>query len=144
VGTGRERWSFGPAGQPVRAPGHLDAVESVAFSRDGTTLASGSRDGTVGLWDVTTGRGLTRLSGHASFVYAVAFSPDGRTLASGGAGGTVKLWDVVGRREVASLHPDEAGNVYSLAFRPPDGRVLAAGGWGQRVVLWDLKELPAP
>ena len=68
-------------------------MEDVSFSPDGKTLASGSWDYTVKLWDVASAKELKTLSGHSDSVWSVSFSPDGKTLASGSRDYTVKLWN---------------------------------------------------
>ena len=75
--------------------GHTGFVNSVAFSPEGRTLASGSSDNTVRLWDGVTGKHKRTLKGHAGSVNSITFSPDGRTLASGSSDSTVRLWDGV-------------------------------------------------
>ena len=74
----------------------------MAFAPDGRTVATGSWDGTVILWDLADRTGPRRigqpLTGHTSReARALAFSPDGRTLATSGANGTVILWDLTDR-----------------------------------------------
>jgi WD40 repeat protein len=66
----------------------------VAYSPDGKTLASGSEEDTIKLWDVGTGKERATLKGHRNEVTSVAYSPDGKTLASGSRDYTIKLWDV--------------------------------------------------
>src|SRR5262245_60406753 len=73
--------------------GHGGSVFSVTFSPVGKTLASGSRDKTVKLWNTRTGQEMATLKEHDNSVWSVAFSPDGKTLASGSEDKTVKLWD---------------------------------------------------
>merc|ERR1712096_487071 len=62
--------------------GHTAPIKSVAYSPDGTTLASASDDGSIKLWHAETGLELRTLSGHSDIVFSVAYSPDGTTLAS--------------------------------------------------------------
>ena len=117
---------------------HTDGVLSVAFSPDGQTLASGSRDDTARLWDVATGT-LQQTLTHPGSVSSVAFSPDGRTLASGADGwtGTIYLWDVA-TGGLQSTLPSHKGGLSSVAFSP-DGQTLASvGGWDALVSLWDV------
>jgi WD40 repeat protein len=114
--------------------GHADYVTWLAFSPDGTRLASGSADNTVKLWDVATGTQLLSLEGHVERVNAGAFSPDGRTLATADHGEVVRLWDGGRGREVFTLR---GGVALGLAFSP-DGKYLAAtAGSGDRTLLWD-------
>ena len=84
---------------------HTGDVFSVSFSPDGSTLAGGCQDGTIGLWDVAIGQEKARLKGHTGYVPSVSFSPDGNTLASlgGPSDHTIRLWDVVSGREKAIL-----------------------------------------
>jgi WD40 repeat protein len=77
--------------------GHTDSVRRVAFSADGTRLASASLDGTVTAWDTTSGQETLTLNGHTGPVWNVAFSVDGKRLATAGADQTVKVWDVTPR-----------------------------------------------
>ncbi len=72
---------------------HTGSVLGVAFSPDGTRLATAGSDGTARIWDVMTGEVLHILAGHTDWVRAVAFSPDGTQLATAGDDGTARIWD---------------------------------------------------
>ena len=84
--------------------GHTDSIDEVVSSPDGTKLASASRDKTIKLWDVATGKERATLRGHTDRWCHCAFSPDGKTLASSGrSDGTIKLWDVATGQELGTL-----------------------------------------
>ncbi|MGB8963906.1 MAG: helix-turn-helix domain-containing protein, partial [Pseudonocardiaceae bacterium] len=130
--------------------GHTDAVYAVTAGPDGHTLASGSDDQTVRLWNVTDPAHPTPLgpplTGHTGFVRSVAFSPDGHTLASGSADRTVRLWNVTD-----PAHPTPVGQpltghtdlVGAVAFSP-DGHTLASGSTDRTVRLWNVTDRAPP
>jgi WD40 repeat protein len=119
--------------------GHTCTVSSVAFSPDGKTLASGSKDDTVRLWDAESHKPVAEMQGHADGVDSVAFSPDGKILASGSKDNTVRLWDAESHKPVAVMKGHTRG-VESVAFSP-DGKILASGSWDDTVCLWDAESL---
>ena len=111
----------------------VKTLYSIAFSPDSCTVAGGDRNGTVHLWDVTSGELKTTLTGHSERFdrSVVAFSPDGRTLVSvarsgNWSGGEICLWDVVSGECKASV--DMVAGAGSVAFSP-DGSALAVGGY---------------
>ncbi|HKG13304.1 MAG TPA: WD40 repeat domain-containing protein, partial [Pyrinomonadaceae bacterium] len=125
----------------ARLEAHPGVVRALAFSDDGSLLASGSDDGVARVWDAEKGGLLRAFEGHAGAVGAVAFSPDGRLLASGGKDRTLKVWDARTGALLHSIEAEQRGSeeVYSVAFSP-DGRRLASAQ-GFSVWLWDASTL---
>ena len=122
--------------------GHESQVLCVAFSPDGQTLASGSWDRTIRLWNPYTGQHKATLMDDGMWdVTSIAFSPDGSTLASGGGrwSNKIRLWDIeTGSR--TAIFAGHEGNVTSVVFSP-DGTILASGGgWKDNTIrLWDVR-----
>ena len=130
---------------------HADRVNGLAYSPDGTKLASASRDGTVRVWDLGNGHELLAYRGHpapppvspdkpvdgtaALRVPAVAWSPTGALVASAG-GDEIHLWDPATGKRVKALKK-HAGMVRALAFGP-DGARLASTGDDRLLVVWDV------
>src|SRR5262249_45859240 len=87
-----QRWD-GEGGEELRTRGGPPGgAVSMAFSPDGTRLATGYQFGTLQVWEATTGKEVRNLRVHAGPVFGVAFSPDGRHLATASGEGTAKLW----------------------------------------------------
>ncbi len=146
--------------------GHTSEVNEVAFSPDGTMLASASYNA-VKLWDIATRTHIATFQGRANTVAfspdgsiiasasgelwdvatreniatleggsAVAFSPDGSIIAYGLYDGTIKLWDVATRENIATLE-GHTSRVNEVAFSP-DGTMLASASWDDTAKLWDV------
>ena len=116
--------------------GHEDSVTAVACFADGTRVASASRDGSVRIWDLLTGKEVMTLLGHEGGFEALAISPEGAYIAAGGHDRTIQLWDVA-TGEVAGTLPGHQRTVTTLAFSPT-GECLASGGQDDQLIIWDL------
>ncbi len=137
---------------PLSTPltGHTGAVNSVAFSPDGRTLASASTDQMAWLWNVTDPARPTPLgqplTGHTNAVSSVVFSPDGHILASASYDQTVRLWNVTDLTHPTPLGQPLTGHtnaVYSMAFSP-DGHTLASASIDRTVRLWNVTDPARP
>jgi eukaryotic-like serine/threonine-protein kinase len=119
-------WSTLDFSRPRIWQGHSDWVSCVAFSPDGSLLASGANDKSIRLWDVAAGQTAHTLIGHKTMITGMSFSPDGRRLASASGDKSVRLWDVGAGRLLAPVldHPEPVRDVVFSR----DGRRLVSVG----------------
>jgi WD40 repeat protein len=120
-----------------------DWVFAVTYSPKGRTLASASRDNTVKLWSIETGKELFTLkqgSGRwgKTEVYSVAYSPDGEVLAAANKDGIIKLWDAITGEKIRTLKGHEDWVLY--VTYSPDGYTLASASRDNTIKLWDFKK----
>ena len=124
----------------IRTKIHLqsfyDEVDSVAFSPDGKTLASGGMDSNIRLWNIGSGKLKKTLSGHFGFIKCLTFSPDGKTLASGSDDKAILLWNTETGKHVAFL-AERMDTITCISFSQ-DGSMLAGGSTDSNIHLWDV------
>jgi WD40 repeat protein len=127
-----------PDGKPADAA-HMSLVESMAYSPDGKTLATGSFQELV-LWDADKGTIKQRLTGFADRVVAIAYSTDGKYLATGGGAptedGEVRIFDAAGK-QILDLKGGHSDTVFGVAFSP-DGKLLACGAADKFVKVFEV------
>jgi WD40 repeat protein/serine/threonine protein kinase len=137
-------WDAHSARAILKWPAHNTFVGALAYSPDGSLLASGQgdRNGEVRLWDSQTGSLRRALSGHESGVHAIAFDSSGRRLATGDAGGVVIIWDVetgqILRRETVG-----PSWVWSIAFIDGGRKLITEVSFGP-IVMYDLEGTDPP
>lgn len=131
-------WRRG-SGVPLRRLyGHARQVWQVAWSPQGQALASCGDDGTVQLWNSSTGEQQAILRGHRhDRVWTVTWSPDASLLASGGADAAIYLWDALTGAQLKTWQA-HGSDVMTLQFSP-DGQWLASGSEDKSLRLWNLK-----
>ena len=120
---------------------HSDTVEAAAFTRDGGQVLTGSKDGTLKLWDIATRRLVRTFVGHKKEIAAVVLSPDGRQALSGSRDKTVRLWEVATGRLLRTIyaHLDSSSEVSSVAFSVDGKRLLSSSGGEGAAKLWDAE-----
>ena len=137
VGAGglKEAHIWDSAGNDVVLRGHSDWVFGIAFSPDGSQVATASADGSARLWDVKTGRESMVLLGHTGFVEKVAYSPDGKYVITAGYDGTARIWDVASGHDVMVLRGHYT--VVDSAVYSPDGQQILTSSDDATARIWD-------
>ena len=131
-------------GQPM--VGHRGGVTSVAFGRDGHTLASGGWSADVLIWDIQNQPLSRSLASAAPAVADLAFSPTGKVLALANSDQTIQMWDTTTWQPVGRPISSSNQRTHVLVFSP-DGKILATGGADNMVHLWEVAtglEIGAP
>jgi len=118
--------------------GHNDWVDAVVISQDGKKIASGSRDFTVKIWDMKSGKLLHTLNGHTNWVTSVDFSPSGNEILSASWDQSIKIWNANIGAEITELK-GHTKPVSAAAFAP-NGRHVISVGFDATLKIWDTRK----
>ena len=119
----------------MRFPAHAGTINTLSWSHDGSLIASGSTDKTVGIWQARDGQLVAQFAGHTNAIQSVRWSPDGKLLASGSSDHTVRVWDVERKGEIQRFE-NLGGIVYAVTWSPDSRYVAAVGNFGAAKI-WD-------
>jgi len=126
-------------GNDWRNDGNNERVCNIALSPNGMTLASGSRDGTMKLWDIETKKAIAKWTGHTDWVNSVCWSADGKRVASGSDDGTMQMWNV--ENGETDLGPIKTGHeeVHAVAYSPDISKIATGGSYENAIKIWDAR-----
>jgi WD40 repeat protein len=127
-------WS--PSGKLLQGMSHKKAITSLAFSRTGQYLVTGSEDYTASVWNVASGRPVGDPIRHEAPVTAVAFDPAGDRVATAADNGTVRIWDAMTGQPITEALRHDKG-VTCLAFSH-DGKTLLSASRDRTVRIWEV------
>ncbi|KAB8333911.1 protein kinase [Scytonema tolypothrichoides VB-61278] len=116
--------------------GHSGEVNSLVFNPSGTTLASGSDDKTIKLWNLKRRKEIRTFKGHTGIIYSVAISSDGQTIVSGSDDKTIKLWNLKTGQEIRTF-AGHSSLINSVAISS-DGQKIASGSYDSTIKVWNL------
>ncbi|MCY4403072.1 MAG: sigma-70 family RNA polymerase sigma factor [Candidatus Poribacteria bacterium] len=129
-----EVWEDTRSQKHIILKGHRKRINALAFTPNGHRIASGSDDGTIRLWDASTGTQMLSLT--AKNTNTLAFSMDGKILASVNSSPKIQLWDISTGKQLTSLK-SQGDNITTLTFSP-DNKTLASGSLNGAIELWDI------
>ncbi|MFL9458299.1 WD40 repeat domain-containing protein [Tolypothrix bouteillei VB521301_2] len=111
-------------------------IYAIAIAPDGKTLATGSYDRKIEIWNLQTDKLVHIFKGHTDAVVSLSISPDGKTLASGSWDNRIKLWNLKNGKldRTFSGHSDD---VESVAISR-DGKTLVSGSWDRTAKVWNI------
>jgi serine/threonine protein kinase len=115
--------------------GHSSRVTAVAWSPDGSCVASSSYDKTIRIWNAANGKTLVTYRGHSGRVNALAWSPDSRHIVSVSDDQTVQVWDVVTGKYI--FYGRHKAAVNSVCWSP-DGTCIASAGADKTALVWEV------
>ena len=129
-------WSISPM-QLKKNFTHGEAFNSIAYSPDGKLVASGNDNGSIKIWDVSTGKRIQKISGHQSEkIHTAAFQPDSAIITIG-TKSEIQLWNVQ-TGDLVKTVPEPRYNVYSVKYSD-DNQLIATGGESKKARLWDAQ-----
>jgi WD40 repeat protein/tRNA A-37 threonylcarbamoyl transferase component Bud32 len=138
VGTGEARvWDLATGAVIQSAPRHARDVIAIAFTPDGRTLITASKDKTARFWDAATGAAIGAVIRHDGWVNALALTPDGRAVLTGSDDTTARLWSVPDAAPLTS--PLRHTRPVKAVAIDPDGRLLLTASEDAMAQLWEAR-----